>query len=168
MGRDRTLWSPRGAGGADGHCPLPGGQPCGHAGRGAPGLAPPPCGHSRLAAGPGGGPTALTHVHVGEGHRAWALGAMSARRKHRHASPPAAQTCTRWPGVPPPAPPPQLATNISAHARRGGRTPTPGWSWRGSRMPTRHSQWALWLRGSRHTSPPRKEGPRSAAWLVPS
>ena len=59
---------------------------------------------------------------------------------------------------PPPAPPSLLAIDISADARQGGRSPTPGWSWRGSRMPTRHSQWALWLRGSRHTSPPGRRG----------
>lgn len=61
---------------------------------GALGRAPPPCGHSRLTC-------SLTHVDTREGHRAWALGSTLARCKHRHTLPPAAQTCTRGPLVPP-------------------------------------------------------------------
>ena len=54
MNRNTVQRSPRGGVGVGGHCSLPGGRPCGMRGRGAPGLAPPLCGHSSLAAGQAG------------------------------------------------------------------------------------------------------------------
>lgn len=112
-------------GGVDGHCSLLGRQPCGHAGReGAPGLAPPPCGRSRLVAGPGGGPAALTHVNVGEGRTAWAPRQRDGNTdRHRPPQPRSAPTGL---GDPAPAPPPPLAIDISADARRGAPPPQDG------------------------------------------
>ena len=107
--------------------------------------------------GAGRGPTARTHVHVGEGHRAPRQPDGKTRVTPTRPTPAPTGLGSRL-RDPPPAPPSLLAIDISADARRGGRTPTPGWSWRGGRTPTRHSQWALWLRGSRHTSPPGRRG----------
>lgn len=107
--------------------------------------------------GAGRGPTARTHVHVGEGHRAPRQPDGKTRVTPTRPRPAPTGLGSRL-RDPPPAPHSLLAIDISADARRGGRTPTPGWSWRGGRTPTRHSQWALWLRGSRHTSPPGRRG----------
>ena len=83
MNRNTVQRSPRGGGaGVDGHCSLPGGQPCGHAGGGAPGPAPPPCGHSRLAAGLGGAPL---HAHTYTSGRGTGR---HVSQMERHASPP--------------------------------------------------------------------------------
>lgn len=107
--------------------------------------------------GAGRGPTARTHVHVGEGYRAPRQPDGKTRVTPTRPRPAPTGLGSRL-RDPPPAPASLLAIDISADARRGGRTPTPGWSWRGGRTPTRHSQWALWLRGSRHTSPPGRRG----------
>ena len=83
MNRNTVQRSPRGGGaGVDCQCSLPGGQPCGHAGGGAPGPAPPPCGHSRLAAGLGGAPL---HAHTYTSGRGTGR---HVSQTERHASPP--------------------------------------------------------------------------------
>ena len=82
MNRNTVQRSPRGGVGVGGHCSLPGGRPCGMRGRGAPGLAPPLCGHSSLAAGQAG--PRCTHTRT---RRGGAQGATSARRKQTRITP---------------------------------------------------------------------------------